>query len=60
MPVPSKQAKIGDKIKVKIHAGKIVTATITAIIDSADGVKYEVDLGLDQTALVHEWQIVRD
>jgi hypothetical protein len=38
-----------------MHAGKIVDATIKAVIDSSDGVKYQVDFGHDQTALVHEW-----
>ena len=56
----SKQPKVGDKIKVNMHAGKIVEATIKAIIDSSDGVKYQVDFGFDQTALIHEWQIVKD
>ncbi len=55
-----KQPKIGDKIKVNMHAGKIVDATIKAVIDSTDGVKYHVDFGHDQTALVHQWQIVKD
>lgn len=33
----SNQPRIGDKIKVNMHAGKIVDATIKAIIDSTDG-----------------------
>lgn len=56
----SKQPKVGDKIKVNMHAGKIVDATVKAIIESNDGVKYQVDFGFDQTALIHEWQIVKD
>ena len=43
-----------------MHAGKIVDATIKAIIDSTEGVKYQVDFGFDQTVLIHEWQIVKD
>ena len=35
-------------------------ATVKAIIDSTDGVMYQVDFGFDQTALIHEWQIVKD
>ena len=58
--MPSKQPKVGDKIKVNMHAGKIVDATIKAIIESTDGVKYQVDFGFDQTALIHEWQIVKE
>ncbi len=60
-PNPAPQPrKVGDKIKVNMHAGKLVDATVKAIIDSTDGVKYQVDFGFDQTALVHEWQIVKD
>ena len=55
-----KRPKVSDKIKVNMHAGKIVDATIKAIIDSPDGVKYQVDFGHDQTALIQEWQIVKD
>jgi hypothetical protein len=55
-----KRPKVGGKIKVNMHAGRIVDATIKAVIDSSDGVKYQVDFGFDQTALVHEWQIVKD
>ena len=58
--MPSNQPEVGDKIKVNMHAGKIVDATIKAVIDSTDGVKYQVDFGHDQTALVHQWQIVKD
>jgi len=58
--MPDKQPKVGDKIKVNMHAGKIVDATIKAIIESTDGVKYQVDFGFDQTALIHEWQIVKE
>ena len=56
----SKQRKVGDKIRVNMHAGKIVDATIKAIIESTDGVKYQVDFGVQQTALISEWQIVKD
>lgn len=58
--MPDKQPKVGDNIKVNLHAGKIVDATVKAIIESTDGVKYQVDFGFGQTALVSEWQIVKD
>jgi hypothetical protein len=38
--MPDKQRKVGDKIKVNMHAGKIVDALIKAIIDSTEGPKY--------------------
>jgi small-conductance mechanosensitive channel len=56
----NKPRKVGDTIRVNMHAGKIVEATIKAIINSTEGVKYQVDFGNDQTALVHEWQVVNN
>jgi hypothetical protein len=58
--MPDNPRKVGDKIKVNMHAGKIVDAAIKAIIDSTDGVQYQVDFGFDQTALIQERQIVKD
>jgi hypothetical protein len=58
--MPSKQPKVGDKIRVIMHAGKIVDATIKAIIESTEGVKYQIDFGFDETALISDWQIVKD
>jgi hypothetical protein len=45
--------------KASASAIKIVDATIKAIIDSSDGVKYQVDFGHDQTALIELWQVVQ-
>jgi hypothetical protein len=47
---------VGDSIKVNLHNGKVVDATIRAIID--DGEKLQVDFGKDETALVQKWQII--
>jgi hypothetical protein len=55
-----KQLKVGDKIFVSMHGGKIVDAVIKAILDTTDGLKYQVDFGKDQTASVSEGQIVKD
>ncbi|MGB7434416.1 MAG: hypothetical protein WBR26_07815 [Candidatus Acidiferrum sp.] len=56
-----KKFKVGDKIRVNMHSGKIVDAVIKAIIDGpTNGAKYQVDFGKDQTALISEWQIVKD
>jgi len=43
-----------------LHAGKIVDALIKAIIETTNGAQFQVDFGFDQTAAVHEWQIVED
>ena len=52
--------KVGAKIRVSKHGGKIVDAVIKAILDTTDGLKYQVDFGKDQTATISERQIVKD
>ena len=58
--MPTKPHKVGDKIQVSMHGGKIVDAVIKAILDTTDGRKYQVDFGKDQTATVSERQVVKD
>jgi hypothetical protein len=55
-----RQFSIGDSVKVNLHTGRIVDATIKAVIEKTDGVRLQVDFGQDETALIHDWQIVRD
>ena len=43
---------------VKLLGGKIVEATIKAIVHTTEGVRLQVDFGKDETALVHLWQVV--
>jgi hypothetical protein len=45
---------------VNLRAGKIVDATIRAIIPQTDGLRLQVDFGFEQTALIHAWQVVDD
>ena len=56
-PAPN---KVGDKMRVSMYGGKIVDAVIKAILDTTDGLKYQVDFGKDQTATITERQVVRD
>jgi hypothetical protein len=58
-PAP-RQFKVGDRVKVSMHGGKVVDAVIKAVIDRTDGLHYQVDFGNEQTALVGEWQAVKD
>jgi hypothetical protein len=58
--MPAKQPKVGDHIRVSMHGGKIVDATIKAIIDTVGGGKYQIDFDVQRTALISEWQIVKD
>ena len=50
---------IGDRVVVKLSGGRIVEATIRAIIDTTDGVRLQVSFG-EETARIYEWQIVDD
>lgn len=49
---------VGETIKVNLHTGRIVDATVKAVIETTDGVRLQVDFGKDETALVYAWQIV--
>jgi hypothetical protein len=52
--------RVGGKVGVSMHGGKIVDAVIKAIIGKADGLHYQIDFGIEQTALIREKQIVKD
>jgi hypothetical protein len=53
--------KVGDKICVNMHSGKIVDAEIKAVHDEyTDGPRYQVDFDKDKTALVRASHIVHD
>jgi hypothetical protein len=51
--------KVGDYLMVKLSGGRIVEATVKAIVDRADGVRLQVSFG-DETALIYLWQIVKE
>jgi hypothetical protein len=52
--------KVGDRVLVKLSGGRIVEATIKALVDTTEGTRLQVDFGYDETALVHEWQVVEE
>jgi hypothetical protein len=58
--MPSKPLKVGDKIRVSMHVGQIVEAVIKAVIEHKEGLRFQVAFGHDQTALIGEWQIVKE
>jgi hypothetical protein len=59
--VPTKRPKVGGHIRVNMHSGKIVDAVIKAVHDEySDGPRYQVDFDKDKTALIREWQVVKD
>jgi hypothetical protein len=49
---------VGDHVKVNLHTGRIVEATIKAVIERTGGKRLQVDFGKDETALVYLWQVV--
>ena len=59
---PEPEYRVGDHILVKLPVGQIVEVTIRAVvrIAAAEGIKLQVDWGYDQTALIEEWQVVRE
>jgi hypothetical protein len=55
----NRQFKVGDKIRVNLHHGKIEDAVVRAVIQDGDGIKLQVDVvGLDLTALIDTKQVV--
>ena len=58
---PERKFNVGDKIRVNLHRGKIEDAVVRAVIQNDDGIKLQVDVvGLDLTALIEEWQVVKE
>jgi hypothetical protein len=55
-----RQFKVGDRIRVSLPPGRIVDATIRAVIPSTEGIKLQIDWGHDQTALVHERDVLSE
>jgi hypothetical protein len=49
----------GDHVLVKLPGGRIVEATVKAIVDRTDSVRLQVSFG-DETALIYLWQIVKE
>jgi len=52
--------KVGDRVLVKLSGGRIVEATIKALVVTTEGTRLQVDFGFDETALVYDWQIVEN
>jgi molybdopterin-binding protein len=51
---PDRDLSVGDKLRIKLHDGRIVDAAVCAI----DGEKLQVDFGHEETALVNASQVV--
>ena len=50
---PKRDFKVGDKVRVNLHHGKIEDAVVRAVIQDDDRIKLQVDVvGLDLAALI--------
>ena len=52
--------KVGDHVLVKLSNGRIEESVVRAAVETTEGLKLQVDFGHDETALVHESQIIHD
>jgi hypothetical protein len=52
-----REPKVGDRLLVKLSGGRIVEATIKAVVDTTEGVRLQVSFG-NETAPIYPWQIV--
>jgi hypothetical protein len=65
VPTPKKpddrQFKVGDRVRVNLHHGKIEDAVVKAVVQDDDGIiKLQVDvIGLDLTALIDTRQVAK-
>jgi hypothetical protein len=49
--------KVGDHLLVKLSGGRIVQATIKAVVETTEGIRLQVSFG-SETALIYPWQMV--
>jgi hypothetical protein len=49
-----KSYKVGDHLRVKLCGGRIVEATIKAVVETTEGVRLQVSFG-NETALIYPW-----
>jgi len=54
---PERQYKVGDRVQITLHTGRIVDGTVRAVIERTDGKRLQVDYGKDETALVELWRV---
>lgn len=52
-----RQNEVDGQVSITLHTGRIVDATVRAIIERTDGKRLQVDYGKDETALVALWRV---
>ncbi len=51
-----REYKVDDHVVVKVSGGRIVEATIKAVVETTEGVRLRVSWG-EETVLIYLWQI---
>ena len=50
--------KVGDLVQARLSGGRVVEATVMAVINKTDGTRLQVSFG-HETALIYLWQVVK-
>ena len=56
---PKPEFRVGDKVRVNLHHGKIEDAVVRAVIHDSDGLKLQVDFGYEQAARSRSGRLLR-
>jgi len=51
--------KVGDRVQVTLPGGRLVQATVKAVLETTEGTRLQVSFG-EETALVYLWQVVEE
>jgi hypothetical protein len=51
--------KVGDHVLVKLSGGRIVEATIKAVVETTEGVRLQVSFG-EETARIYDRRIIEE
>ena len=50
--------RVGDLVQAELSGGRVVEATVMAVINKTDGTRLQVSFG-HETALIYLWQVVK-
>ena len=61
LPAHAQQTRVqvGDRIQISLNS-QIFDAVIRAVLEHTEGVRLQVDFGNEQTALIYDWQVVKE
>src|SRR4029077_14605523 len=58
IPVRMHKLKVGDLVQASLSGGRVVEATVMAVVNKTDGTRLQVSFG-HETALIYLWQVVK-